>query len=246
MARQSAEPGGTRPAGRLTPRVAQIAMVVLAAVLTVGTAVFYVPHQLSSYAFAGAPTCTASTHGDCVTRTPVTVSLRGSTGNGAKAVEWVDVQGIGTGATQVNVRAADAAWSRLQPAETGTALIWRGDVVELEFGSAALQTPDWPDYRTLMVYWRFFPALSLFLAAVLLWVVPRRLRHRGLLDLAANCIVLAGAVNALIAIALGRPVLVLYPPVLAAVLVLFLAGRQISRLLWMRKVRRQTEALIVR
>lgn len=246
MARQSAEPGGTRPAGRLTPRVAQLAMVVLAAVLTVGTAVFYVPHQLASYAFAAAPTCTASTHGDCVTRTPVTVSLRGSTGGGNSAVEWVDVQGIGAGATQVNVRAADAAWSRLQPGETGTALIWRGDVVDLEFGSSALRTPDWPDYRTLVVYWRFFPALSLFLAAVLLWVVPRRVRHRGLLDLAANGIVLTGGINALIAITLGRPVVVLYPPMLAAVIVFFLGGRRISRLLWLRKVRRQTEALIVR
>jgi hypothetical protein len=126
------------------------------------------------------------------------------------------------------------------------ALSWRGNVVELEFGGSALETPDWPDYRTLLVYWRFFPALSLFLGTVLLWVVPRRVRHRGQLDLAANCVALAGIVYPTISLLAGRPVLLLYLPVLAAVVVLGLAGRQISRLLWLRKVRRQTEALIAR
>jgi hypothetical protein len=175
----------------------------------------------------------------------VTVSLRGqATGSGG--TQWVDVQGIGTGTTQVNLDHADAEWSRLSPGETGDALLWRGDVVALGFGSSTLTTPDWPDHRTMQVYWRFVPAASLLACAVLLWLVPRRSRYRRQIDFAGYCFLPAGMLYTLLALVIGRPVPLLYPPVLAGVALIGLAGLRISRLVWMRRMRRQTEALIAR
>lgn len=247
MAQRSAPPGAARPAGRLSPRVAQLATVLLTAVLTVATAVIYIPRQLDSDAFAGAPICpataSAARSSDCIRRLPVTVSLRGQT-TGSGGTEWVDVQGIGTGTTQVDLYHADAEWSRLWPGETGAALLWRGDVVALGFGSSTLETPDWPDYRTMLAYWRFVPAASLLICAVLLWLVPRRTRHRRRFDFAGYCFLIGGSLYALLAVCLDHPAPLLYPPVLAGVALIGLVGARISRLVWTRRMRKRTEALI--
>ena len=246
MVQQSAQAAPVRPAERVVPSVAQLALVVLAAVLTIATAAFYIPRQITSDAFAGAPACTRGVQSDCITHTPVTMSLRGQSGTGGSAVQWVDVQGIGTGITQVNLHDAAAAWARLQPGERGTALVWRGLVVALAFNSSALETPDWPDYRTMRVFWCFVPAVSLTVAGVLLWIVPRRPRHRALVDLAAVCVLFAGLIYALIAMLVGRPAPLLLAPVCAGVAAVGLGGRHLTRMLWLRRMRRQTEALIAR
>ena len=246
MVQQSAQAVPVRPTERVVPSVAQLALVVLAAVLTIATAAFYIPRQLTSDAFAGAPACTRGSQAGCIVHTPVTMSLRGQSGTGDNAVQWVDVQGIGSGITQVNLHDAAAAWMLLQPGERGTALVWRGLVVELAFGSSALETPDWPDYRTMRVLWSFVLAVSLTVSGVLLWIVPRRPRRRWLVDLSAVCVPFAGLGYALIAMLLGRPAPLLLAPVCAGVAALGLGGHQLARLLWLRRMRRQTEALIAR
>jgi hypothetical protein len=248
MAQRSARPAAVRGTERLAPSVAQLVLLVLAAVLTIATAAFYVPRQIASDAFAGAPACTASApaDADCIARTPVTMSLRGQSGTGDNAVLWVDVLGIGAGVTQVNLHGGSAGWAQLQPGERGTALIWRGLVVELVFGSSVLQTPDWPDVRTMRVLWSFVPAVSLTVSGIVLWLVPRRPRHQWILDLSALCIPCAGVLYALISVLVGRPAPLLLPPVFAGVAALGFGSRQVSRLLWMRRVRRQTRALIAR
>jgi len=210
-------------------------------------AFFYLPAQVESDAFAGAPVCSAGAQtAGCIAHVPATVTLRGQTGSGKDATTWVDLQGVGSGTSEVDLGHGYSVWSSLQAGESVTAVVWRDQIVALDARTGTMETSNWPDQRTVAGLWLFTWFLGLFIAS-LICLFGNRIRiparRAWIVGFAALCVVFSATGYDIIALIADRPMPLVYPPMLAAMVVVGLLGRQMFRQIYryrvMRKVRRQ-------
>jgi peptidoglycan/LPS O-acetylase OafA/YrhL len=208
------------------------------------SAFFYIPAQVDSNAFAGAPVCSTGTQtAGCIAHVPATITLRGQTGSGNDATSWVDLQGVGSATSEVDLGHGYSVWSSLQAGQTVTAVVWRNQIVALDARAGTMETSNWPDHRTVDRLWPFTMFLGLFLSS-LIYVIGSQLRiparRAWTVSFAAGCVVFSAMGYALVALIADRPVPLAYPPLLAAMVVVGLVARQLFRRFYRLRLTRKT------
>jgi peptidoglycan/LPS O-acetylase OafA/YrhL len=218
---------------------------------TIVAAFFYIPAQVESNAFAGAPVCGAGAQAaGCVAHVPTTVTLRGQTGAGKDETFWVDLRGTGSGAGsgvesgtgEVDLGHGYSVWSSLQGGENVTAVVWHDQIVALDARNGTMETSNWPDQRTVARLWPFASFLGLFLSGLIYLLgnlirVPAR--RAWIASLAAGCVVFSAMGYAIVTLIADRPVPLAYPAMLAAMVAVGLLGRQVFRQIYRFRVMRR-------
>jgi hypothetical protein len=199
------EPGTSGPTEerRLVLLVLRLQLV-LAALMTCAIGCFAVPAQLAAHRYDSAPHCAAATRGpDCVAFVPVTVASIGQATDGKKTSYWLELAGIGSGQTPFTPVAPGAGINGLvgqvAPGQQVTAVLWHGDLVEVESAGATAVDSGSPDIEARNWLGGFAIPCSCVLGLMIMYIGRRRSgRRRAALAMITGVVVILNGLAFLI------------------------------------------------
>jgi hypothetical protein len=143
---EASESAETRKLLRLILRT----QIVLVALVTLALGCFAVPAQLTARSYDSAPRCADGVQdSDCVALVQATVSSIGQSSTGKSTAYRLELTGIGSGETQfipVSPGAGiDGLVGQVTPGDMVTAVIWHGDLAQVESGGYVAVDSGSPD-----------------------------------------------------------------------------------------------------
>ncbi|MBR7839342.1 hypothetical protein KDL01_39140 [Actinospica durhamensis] len=157
----------------------------IAALMTVAVGCLVVPALLAAHRYDSAPHCATATQGpDCVALVPVTVASVGQvTGTRSGTSYWLELTGIGAGQTQFTPTSPDTgAGGLVSQARQGqqlTAVLWHGDLVEVESADTVAVDSGSPDIQARNWLGSFALPLGCLLGLLIMYLGKRRPDQRG-------------------------------------------------------------------